>query len=210
MREVLDIYDLKGKYLGREERQKFYKKNRTEFDKKGVISRKVKTFRLLLISPDGHVYLQKRSKLKVDNMGLYDKTVGGHVPAGYSPEVTVVKECAEELGFAAVVLKEPEYNQLLKSIDLTVVGIFRKVGVISNYKSIRHFRDGSVIIQPFISYMYVGYYDGTIKFKDGESSGIEVFTPRELQEELTTNPGKFTEDIKFMFSKYQKYLRKLV
>ena len=37
MREVLDIYDLKGKYLGREERQKFYKKNRTEFDKKGVI-----------------------------------------------------------------------------------------------------------------------------------------------------------------------------
>ena len=54
--------------------------------------------------------------------------------------------------------------------------------------------------------MYVGYYDGAIKFRDGEASGIEVLSLDELKEELTTHPEKFTEDLKFMIEKYEKYL----
>jgi hypothetical protein len=53
---------------------------------------------------------------------------------------------------------------------------------------------------------YVGYYDGPIKFKDGECSGIEVFSLDELKEELKIFPEKFTEDLKFMVEKYEEYL----
>lgn len=54
--------------------------------------------------------------------------------------------------------------------------------------------------------MYVGYYDGAIKFKDGEASGIEVSSLADLKEELIASPEKFTEDLKFMIEKYEKYL----
>jgi hypothetical protein len=53
---------------------------------------------------------------------------------------------------------------------------------------------------------YVGYYDGAIKFKDGEASGIEVLSLDDLKEELLAYPEKFTEDLKFMIEKYEKYL----
>jgi hypothetical protein len=54
--------------------------------------------------------------------------------------------------------------------------------------------------------IYIGYYDGAIRFKDGEATGIEVFSLDELKLELKEHPEKFTEDLKFMIEKYEKYL----
>jgi hypothetical protein len=54
------------------------------------------------------------------------------------------------------------------------------------------------ILQPYITSIYVGYYDGAIRFKDGEASGIDVFSLEELKEELVHSPEKFTEDLKVM------------
>lgn len=45
--------------------------------------------------------------------------------------------------------------------------------------------------------IYLGYYDGPIKFVDGESCGIEVFSLNELEEELKKNKERFTEDVIF-------------
>ena len=59
---------------------------------------------------------------------------------------------------------------------------------------------------PHISTFYIGYYDGAIRFIDGESSGIEIFSLKELKEDIKNNPNKFTEDIKFMIKKYEKFL----
>ena len=61
-------------------------------------------------------------------------------------------------------------------------------------------------VQPYITTIFIGYYNGAIRFVDGESSGIEVFSLDELKEEIRKNPEKFTEDIKFMIKKYEKYL----
>ncbi|MDR2540853.1 MAG: NUDIX domain-containing protein [Candidatus Peribacteria bacterium] len=80
-----------------QERKEFYKEIRKEYDEKGEITRKVKTIRLFLMTSAGRLYVQKRSKYKDGNAGMYDKTVGGHVVAGDSFNMTVVKECAEEL-----------------------------------------------------------------------------------------------------------------
>ncbi|MDR2540852.1 MAG: hypothetical protein LBD11_03575 [Candidatus Peribacteria bacterium] len=60
--------------------------------------------------------------------------------------------------------------------------------------------------QPHITTIYCGYYDGAIKFKDGEATGIEVFSLAELKEEIANYPERFTEDLKFMIEKYGKYL----
>jgi hypothetical protein len=88
-----------------------------------------------------------------------------------------------------------------------VIGLFRQIDYLQNFISVREMKkDIYMIKQPQIITVYCGYYDGAIKFKDGEASGIEVFSLGELKEELEKYPEKFTEDLKFMIEKYEKYL----
>jgi len=95
MREKLEIFDLEGNSLGTQDRKEFYSEIKEEFRKSGKISRKIKSVRLLLMNSKGRIFLQKRSKIKPENPGLYDKTVGGHVSEGDSWNMTVIRECAE-------------------------------------------------------------------------------------------------------------------
>jgi len=207
MAEKLEIYDLDGNLLETEDREKFYDEIKKEFAETGKITRQIKTIRLLLMNSQGRIYLQKRSKLKQENSGLYDKTVGGHVSAGDSYEMTVVRECAEELGFPASVLTPEEFRKAIKVTKLDIIGIFKKIEYVSKFMSKRVVNKGNDFIQPCMDSTYLGYYDGPIKFVDGESSGVEVFSLDELKEEIKNNPEKFTEDIKFMIKKYEKYLK---
>lgn len=206
MKEELDVYDLKGNFLGFEEREEFYEKSEKEFSIKGKCSRQVKSVAVLLMNSNGRIYLQKRSDLKKHNPGLYDKTVGGHVTKNNSFNMTLVKECAEELGFPTSVFNPEEFDKAIKAIDLSVMGIFRKIDQVLNFQSVRQHGEAKEYIQPYWQAAYVGYYDGSIKFVDGESSGIEVFSLDKLKQEINKNPNKFTEDIKLIISKYEKYL----
>ena len=206
-KELLEVYDLNGKMIDVEERGKFYKNTKNEFTKKGKVTKKVKTIRLLLMNSNGTIYLQKRSKIKEENTGLYDKTVGGHVSSGDSAEMTVIRECAEELGFPAAVLSQENFNKAIKVTDLNIIGIFKEVEYLENFESIRTIKNKKKFIQPYITQIYIGYYNGPIKFIDGESSGIETFSLKELEKDIQENPEKFTEDIKFMMKKYRKYLK---
>ena len=206
-KELLEIYDLNDKLIGTQKRDEFYKEIKDEFARRSKITRKVKSIRLFLINSQGRIYLQKRTRLKPDNPGLYDKTVGGHVSAGDSFDMTVIRECAEELGIPAAVVAYEDFDKAILSTDLSVIGIFRKIDFNNNFLSKRTSRDGSKFIQPYISTIYMGYYDGSIKFKDGESTGIEVFSIKELKEDIKNNPNKFTEDVKFLLNKYEKLLK---
>jgi len=205
--EKLEIFDLKGESLGTQDRDVFYSEIKNEFNESGKISKKVKSIRLLLLNSEGRIYLQKRSKIKSENPGLYDKTVAGHVSPGESWNMTVVRECAEELGFPATVLLDEEFDCSIASTDLKIIGIFKKIDELANFESTRVNKNGDKFIQPYISAFFIGYYDGAIRFVDGESSGIEVFSLEELNDEIKNNPTKFTEDIKFMIKNYNQYLR---
>lgn len=155
----------------------------------------------------GRIYLQKRSKFKEVNPGCYDKTLGGHIGAGQSWDMTLIKECAEELGFPATVVPIEEFDETVNVTDLSVVAIFKKVDYIPNFTSQRKTKKGDAVEQPWMTTIYFGYYDGGIRFVDGESTGIEVFSLEELEEELKNYPGKFTEDVKLMITKYRHFLK---
>jgi isopentenyldiphosphate isomerase len=206
MNELLEIYKLDDTPLGNQNREDFYNEIKKEFKETGMISRKVKSIRVLLMNSLGRIYLQKRSELKNENSNLYDKTVGGHVTAGNTFELTVVKECAEELGFPATIVSEEEFKQAIESIDLKIVGVLKKVDYLPNFQSTRVLKDGSNFIQPIMTEIYIGYYDGAIRFADGESCGVETFSINQLKKEIEDNPSKFTEDLKFMINKYSDLL----
>ena len=206
MSEKLEIYDLNSNLITIQDRKEFYNEIKAEFKTTGAITKKVKAIRLLLMNSSGRIYLQKRSELKTENSGLYDKTVGGHVNAGDSFDMTVVRECAEELGFAAAVLSPEEFERAIKVTQLSIIGIFKKIEYLPNLLSARILSDGSRIDQPLMVSFYFGYYDGSIRFVDGESSGIEVFSLDKLKIELKEHPQKFTDDLKFMIDKYETLL----
>ena len=137
---------------------------------------------------------------------MFDKTIGGHVEKDDTFNLTLIKECAEELGFPASILSNKEFDKAIKNTDLRVVGLFKKVEIINNFQSVRLTKKRESFIQPYIHATYVGHYDGPIQFIDGESSGIQLFSIEELKEEIRVNPTEFTEDLKFMVQKYEKYL----
>ena len=204
--ELLEVFDLEGNPLGFQEREKFYAEIKEQFARDGKITRQVKSIRALLLNPSGRVYLQKRSLDKSENPGLYDKSVGGHVLARISYELTLVKECAEELGLPAAISTPSEFDAALRSIDLRVIGIFRQVDYIAPFLSSRVDRGSFTFTQPFMSAFFIGYYDGPIRFADGESTGIEVFSLDQLRHEITINSTRFTEDLKVMVERYSPYI----
>jgi len=206
MSEKLETYDLNSELIGIEDRKKFYTEIKNEFKKTGKITKKVKSIRLILINSSGRIYLQKRSKIKTENSGKYDKTVGGHVSAGDSFDMTVIRECAEELGFPAAVLAPEEFEKAARVTDLNIIGVFKKIEYIPNFMSKRTLNNKDEINQPYMTSMYFGYYNGPIKFVDGESSGIEVFSLDELKKDIKGNPDKFTEDLKYMIKEYEELL----
>jgi isopentenyldiphosphate isomerase len=204
MSEKLEVYDLEGNLIGISEREAFYEEIKAEFKSKGSISKKVKSVRIFVLTPDGRIYLQKRSRVKSENPGLYDKTIGGHVSALDSYDLTLVKECAEELGFPGSVVSESEFKSALQNVDLSVVGIFRKVDLLETFMSKRIALDGSIFEQPFITQVFFGYYSGSIQFKDGEACAIETFSVDELSGAISARPDDFTQDVKDLFEKYKE------
>ena len=168
MAEKLEIYDLDSNLLNIQDRKEFYKEIREEFAHSGKITRKVKSIRLLLMNSSGRIYLQKRSKIKSENPGLYDKTIGGHVSAGDSYDLTTIRECAEELGFPATILSTEDFEKAIKVTSLDIIGVFKKIDYVQLFESTRLSADGAKFIQPYLCTFYLGYYDGPIRFVDGE------------------------------------------
>ena len=119
--------------------------------------------------------------------------------------MTVVQECHQELGFPAVVLSDDEFRTAVKHTDLSIIGLFRRVDFIQNFVSVRTSKGGD-FRQPYITSFYIGYYDGSIRFCDGESTGIEVFTLKQLEDRIRKAPELFTEDLKFMIKRYRKFI----
>ncbi len=206
MSEILEVYNLDSEPIGNQDRAEYYNEIKEEFKRTGKITKKIKSIRLILLNSSGGIYLQKRSKNKKENPGLYDKTIGGHVKAGDSYDLTLTKECAEELGFPITILGSEEFEDAIKNTDITVVGLAKELEYNPSFDSIRTQEGAEDFTMPFMTMFYIGYYDGTIKFSDGESSGIEIVSLAELKEEISQYPNKFTEDIKYITKRFGEQL----
>lgn len=204
--EKIEVYDLSGNFIYIQDRKQFYEENIKEFLEKGYISRKTKTIRALLMTSKGDIYIQKRSYSKNENPGLYDKAFGGHVVAGNSFGLTVMKECIEELGFTSIVVSKKEFRNAINIFDLEKIGIFKKIDHLNNFNTRRIINCNDYYIQPLINDMYIGYYDGSIKFSDGECCGIEILSLDRLKNEISNDPNRFTEDLIWMINEYQDFI----
>lgn len=200
--EKVQVFDLSGKLIGMKDKTQFYDEIRKEYKKTGKVTKQVHTIRLFLMNANGGIYLAKRSKLKKENTLLYDKTIGGHIRGTETPEFTVLREAAEELGFPAAAVSNSEFITALSETDLKIVGIFKRIDTLNNFIAKYKYKDNTYSEFPQITSIFIGVFDGPVKFKDGETSGIEIYYPDEILSELKENPKKYTEDVKILVPKY--------
>ena len=207
MPELLDTFSIEGEHTGNQEKKAMHQQMQKEFFETGKVSIRHKDVKLLLLTGNGRVVLQRRSKWKGDNPGKWDKTVGGHIESGDSADLTMLKECAEELGIPATIVKTDEFEQTLKITDLNVLGILTRLTYLDNFQSKRELANGQIWTEPSMTQFYIGYYDGAIRFIDKESCGIQVFTKEELENELQSYPDAFTEDVRYILSKFHDNIK---
>jgi len=209
-KEKIKIFDMHNRFIKLENKFKFYKSLRREYKEKNKVTRKVHTIRLFLLNGVGKIFLSRRSRIKKENSLLFDKTIGAHIRKNETPEYTVLREAEEELGFAAVVLDREDFENSIKENNLRLFGVAKFIETISNFDAYYRQPDGSTVIFPQITSIFIGVYDGSIKFEDSETDIIEVFDIDELINELKNNPDIYTNDLKVLVPKYENELRKII
>jgi isopentenyldiphosphate isomerase len=208
MNELLEVYSTKGKPLGRiKEKDSFHEKMKKEYLKYGKVSIKHKHARALLLTTNGKLILQRRSKWKGDNPGLWDKSIGGHTFNHETYDFTIVRECAEELRIPSTVVKKQDLKNSLKLIDLNIMAILFLLKIEKNDLSVRKEKNGRIWKEPAITAYYLGYYDGPIRFKPVESSGFRVSSLEEIEDEMKKTPEIFTEDMFYILKNWRKLIK---
>jgi isopentenyl-diphosphate Delta-isomerase len=207
MKELLNAYSNEGEKVGQIEKKEFHKKLQNEYLKTKTTTIRHKCVRLLLLNSSGKIILQKRSKWKADNAGKWDKTVGGHVREDDSYDLTMLKECAEELGLPATIVKKNEFETATQTTNLQILGILTKLSYLDNCQSTRQLKNGKKWIETSMVNFYMGYYDGAIRFIDKEACGIQIFSLEELKQEIKEQPENFTDDIKFILKKFKNKIK---
>lgn len=89
-KETLDVVDENDQVIGQTLRD--------DAHIKGLLHREVHVW---VFNSKGEVLLQKRSPTKEIYPGLWDASIGGHVPSGMSYEEAALKELEEEIGIRA-------------------------------------------------------------------------------------------------------------
>lgn len=215
-KEILQVFTLDGQPLYCTPRKLYYEMLLREHEQGRCIETQVQGVRLLLLHPDdGRVWLQRRSRQKKVNPGLYDKSIGGHVsydPAAQVSEdfdVALVDECMDEMGIAARVVGRADLRTEAEKENLGAVAVCAPVEEISPWYIGRRFSTPNGLVrvqQPWWNRFYVGYYAGGVEFRDGEAEGASLEHLQDLDVLVVNDPELYTEDLSFMTQRFREVL----
>ena len=180
--ELLNVYDVNGRVVATRPRREA----KASGEPVGAIN-------VLLVRTDGHVLLQRRPDDK-ENGGRWDKSVGGHVGAGETFDVTAVREAGEErfddprsarvkLVERAAVLQAPP-----EALAQTVV--FHAAGVQHNLRDVRLAPDGQVRRVVYHVALYLGRTAVPVEGfrpQPSEIKELRYFSPADVDRMLVAN-----------------------
>jgi len=191
------------------DRDEFYREQIQEFKNNGKPSRAVGIVDIFLFDIKGELFVQKRSDGKAHNAGMFDKSLGGHIQFGDSPNYTTMVESVQELQVPSITLNSEEdfiktYGVLEEYLDtIAVVRLLdEKIGY---YVKMIH---GEKIVIANKKHLYIGIYDGSTKTVDREAKGVILYTLEDLKKEIKANPNLFTHDLAHYLNKYEDDMKK--
>ncbi len=193
------------------DRDDFYTEQIETYQKTGKPTRACEIVDVFIFNSEKELLVQKRSPNKRHNPGLFDKSIGGHVRYGDTPDYTVMVESVQELQTPSIVLKnKADFKKTLVLLQdyLTTVALIEhgNSSIILLEKKINH---NPVIIANKIHF-YLGIYDGRLKTVDKEAQGILNYKLNDLTEEMKSNPSLFTNDMHVLFRKFHSDLEEFL
>jgi len=213
MSEIINTYLLSDEdTIKAMDREEFYAEQIAVYKKTGKPTRANEIIDVFIFNSVGEMLVQKRSFNKFHNPGLLDKSIGGHVRYGDTPDYTVMVETVQELQTPSIVLKDlKDFNKTMKLLD-------EYLGTIS---IIKHSRTKIYLMEKIVGgekikiankiHAYFGIYDGKIRPVDREAKGILYYNLDELDKEMKQFPDTFTNDmhvlIKAMRSEIKSFLK---
>ncbi len=185
-------------------RNEFYAEQVAEYKKGGKPTRAVEVVNVIVFNSHGEMIIQKRSFEKTHNAGLLDKSVGGHLQFGDTPDYTVMVETLQELQTPSIVLKDTvdfQKTHILLNNYLETIAIVKKAKP-TLYSPIKIINGEEVRIANKM-HLYLGVYDGRIRPVDREAKGILFYTLAELENEMAKSPETFNDDLCCILEEYR-------
>lgn len=212
MDEKINVYDLNtaNKSIPYS-RKKFYKNQIDLYLSKGKPTLAAEIVDIFLFNDHGELIIQKRSREKTHNPNLQDKSIGGHVKWGDTPDYTVMVETVQELKVPSIVLRNDTdfnktHNLLIDYLDTVAIikhvdtQIMKLPKIINNEK---------IVIANKV-HLYFGVYQGRVKTEDREAKGVLSYTLSDLNQEINQMPEAFTDDLKIMIQEYKNQIQKFI
>lgn len=193
------------------DRKDFYDEQIKAFKQYGKPTRAVEIINILIFNSHGELIIQKRSFDKTHNPGLLDKSIGGHIENGNTPDYTVMVETIQELQTPSIVLKNQEdfdktYTLLGKYLETVSLICSFKTALHSPVKIIN--KENVQIANKM--YLYIGVYDGRIRPVDREAKGVLFYSLKELEKEMSELPEAFTGDLHLIMKEYKDEIHEFV
>ncbi len=190
------------------DRKEFYAEQVAEFKKSGKPSRAVEVVNILIFNSHGEMIIQKRSFDKAHNAGLLDKSVGGHMQYGDTPDYTVMVETVQELQTPSIVLKDTidfQKTHILLNNYLETIAIIKNTQPI--FYTPTKIINGEEVRIANKMHLYLGVYDGRIRPVDREAKGVLFYSLVEIESEMEKHPETFTDDLKCILTEYKEEIR---
>ena len=178
------------------DRDEFYSEQIASYQNTGKPTRACEIIDAFIFNTDKQILIQKRSQNKKHNPGLLDKSIGGHVRYGDTPDYTVMVETVQELQTPSIVLKnKADFKKTFELLTdyLTTVAIIRHGS--SDIMLLEKQINGSPVIIANKIHVYFGIYDGRTKTVDKEAQGLLSYTLADLDKEMKSIPSLFTDDL---------------
>lgn len=212
MSEIITTYSLDEKDISIPmARDEFYNEQIEIFKKNKKPTKAVEIVDIIIFNERGEMIVQKRSDSKRHNPGLFDKSIGGHIQYGDSPDYTVMVETVQELQVPSIVLRnDNDFKKTYKLLlsYLNTIAIIKHID--TKFDNLEKIFDKEKIVIANKNHIYMGVYGGAVKTVDREAKGILFYDIDDLKKELKSFPEIFTQDLHFFIKEYEKEMEDFV
>jgi len=139
-----------------------------------------RAFSIFVFNSKGEMLLQKRAEGKYHCPGLWTNTCCSHQNPGETLEQAAHRKLKQEMGF------DTELKEIFKFI----------------YKA--EFDNG--LTEHELDHVFVGRHDGEIKLNPEEAGDLKWIGAKELQDDVSKSPEKYTPWFKIVLGKVVKWL----
>lgn len=190
------------------ERATFYREEIARSQAGLRVERFVEVIYVFIFTEVGELIIQKRSKEKWHNANLLDKSIGGHVQHGDSPNLTAMIETIQELQVPSIVLEN--HTDFMRTFDILSEYIYTSAlleYITSEYIESKKIIDWKEVIIWNLAHVYFGIYGWPVKNIDREAKWILYYTIDDLTAEITLHPTIFSHDLSDMLVRYGDQMR---